>query len=301
MKKGILLASVLITITGLTASLLLARPSMNQDSNTFTMTGTLEVGVEAGCMILRADNGTQYLLVGWSSYPPPGTRVAVTGYVEHNLASYCMQGEAAIHVVSISIAALTTSMSIGYGTVTATAGTATVITGSSVQSTTISGVSVTISGYVYEVVETPQCYPQCGAPSFLLTYLYVPPGTGCTNSMGCYPPPQYYRLLNIDGSFFRTTAPNAAYATLTGIMTTPSAWTCDSFYAPRICMLGDLYVQNITYSASSQSDSFYSTTTTYETSTGYVPIPGFELSSILVGFLVGLAIVAATRHQLPRD
>jgi hypothetical protein len=109
MKKRILLAPILIAITGLASSLLLARPSLGQDPGVFTMTGTLEVGVEAGCMILRADNGTQYLLVGWSNYPPAGTRVAVTGYVENSVASYCMQGEAAIHVVSISIAELTAS------------------------------------------------------------------------------------------------------------------------------------------------------------------------------------------------
>lgn len=106
MKKGILLASILIAITGLAASLILTRPSLGQDPSVFTMTGTLEAGVEAGCTLLRVDNGTQYLLVGWSNYPPAGTRVAITGYVENSVASYCMQGKAAIHVVSISIGTL---------------------------------------------------------------------------------------------------------------------------------------------------------------------------------------------------
>jgi hypothetical protein len=207
-----------------------------------------------------------------------------------------MQGEAAIHVVSISIAELTASTSVSYGT--ATASTATVITSSAMGSTTVSGVSITISGYVYEVVETPQCYPQCGAPSFVLTYLYLPPGTGCTGSMGCFPPPQYYRLLNIDGSFFRTTAPNGTYATVTGTLVTPSSWNCDSFYLPKLCMFGDIYVQNIAYSAPSQPNSLSYTTTIYQTSTRLVPIPGFEPSSILAGLLFGLAILVATKRRM---
>jgi hypothetical protein len=73
------------------------------------MTGTLEPGIEAGCIILRASDGTQYLLIGRSNYPPAGTRVTVTGYFDDGAASYCMQGKAAIHVVSISTSELTTS------------------------------------------------------------------------------------------------------------------------------------------------------------------------------------------------
>jgi hypothetical protein len=219
--------------------------SINDHSNLFTVTGTLEPGVEAGCVMLRSDDGTQYLLLGWSNYPRAGTRVTVTGYFDNGVASYCMQGEAAIHVVSISTSEPTTAISITYGTVIASS--ATVINASTQQSNTITGMPITTSGYVYMAVENPQCYPQCGAPSFTLTYLYVPPGTGCTGSMACYPGPRYYRLLNTDGTPFWTTAPNGTYAvSVTGILVTPSSWNCNSFYVPKLCMSGDIYVQNLT-------------------------------------------------------
>ena len=83
------------------------------------VTGTLESGVEAGCVILRADDGTQYLLLGRSDYPPVGSRVIVTGYYENNAVSYCMQGKVAIHVASISICDLTASKSNCCGTAAA--------------------------------------------------------------------------------------------------------------------------------------------------------------------------------------
>lgn len=211
------------------------------------MIGTLEPGVEAGCVILRGDDGSQYLLVGPTKYPPAGTRVTVTGYFENNVASYCMQGKMAIHVVSISASEFATSVFISYGT--ATASTATLITGSNQQSTTIIGVSITTSGYIYTVVETPKCYPQCLAPSFMITYLYVPPGTGCSGLTACYSPPQFYRLLNTNGSTFSMTARNGTYAvSVAGIFVKPSTWNCSSFYVPNICMSGDIYVQNVTYS-----------------------------------------------------
>jgi hypothetical protein len=211
------------------------------------MLGTLEPGVEAGCVILRADDGAQYLLVGPTKYPPAGTRVTVTGYFENNVASYCMQGNMTIHVVSISPLEIATSMFISYGT--ATASPATLITNSNLQSTTITGVSITTSGYIYTVVETPKCYPQCLAPSFIITYLYVPPGTNCSGLSACYQPPQFFRLLNKDSSTFSMTARNGTYAiNVAGILVRPSTWNCSSFYIPNICMSGDIYVQNVTYS-----------------------------------------------------
>jgi len=152
-------------------------------------------------------------------------------------------------LAGLSFAWLTTSVFISHSTGTATASSASVISGSTKRSTSITDHSITTSGYVYTVVESPQCYPQCGAPSLIVTYLYVPPGTGCTGSMWCYPPPKYYRLLNIDGSPFWTTAPNGTYADrVTGILVTPSSWNCESFYVPKICMSGDIYVQNLSYS-----------------------------------------------------
>ena len=197
-------------------------------------------------MLLRTEGGTQYLLIGWSNYPPVGTKVTVVGYLDSKAASYCMQGKAAVRVASISIM----SASVSYGSGTATETSATVISGSTQQSTTISGMTITTSGYIYEVVENPQCSPRCGSPSFLLTYLYVPPGVGCTGSMACYPPPRYYRLLNADGSPFSTNAPNGTYVSnVTGMLVIPSSWYCNSFYTPKICMLGDIYIQNLAYAS----------------------------------------------------
>jgi hypothetical protein len=161
----------------------------------------------------------------------------------------CIVIASVLLLAGLSFAWLTTSVFISHSTGTATASSASVISGSTKRSTSITDHSITTSGYVYTVVESPQCYPQCGAPSLIVTYLYVPPGTGCTGSMWCYPPPKYYRLLNIDGSPFWTTAPNGTYADrVTGILVTPSSWNCESFYVPKICMSGDIYVQNLSYS-----------------------------------------------------
>ncbi len=245
--KRIIIASIIVMV-GLVSTLALAGPLIIHNSNQITVTGSLEPGVEAGCVILHAEDGTQYLLNGWTNYPPAGTIVTVTGYADTTAASYCMQGKEAIHVISIATPQTTTSLTVSYGTGSATASTATVISVSTQPSTTISGVPITASGYIYTVVESPQCYPQCGAPSYLLTYLYIPPGTECTGTMECYPPPQYYRLLSSDGSPFLPTAPNGTYTTrLTGLLVTPSSWNCESFYVPKTCMLGDIYVQSLEY------------------------------------------------------
>ena len=244
---------VIITIVLVMASLVaawsLVGALFGPSSTQAAVAGRLEPGVEAGCVILHADDGTQYLLTGRSDYPPLGTRVAVTGYFEKDVASYCMQGEAVIHVLSISIIEPASSLPASYATGTVTASTATVITASTQQPTSFSGVTIAVSGYVYTVVESPQCYPQCGVPSFLLTYLYVPHGAECTGAMACYPPSRYYRLLSGDGSPFLPTAPNGTYVThLTGLLATPSSWNCESFYVPKICMSGDIYVQTLEYS-----------------------------------------------------
>lgn len=181
MNRRVVIAFILVVMASLMAGLYFAWPLIKHDSNSISVTGTLEPGVEAGCVILRADDGTQYLLLGWSNYPPAGSRVTVTGYYDNNVVSYCMQGKEALHVVSISVSELTTSESIGYGT--ATAASATVIGGFTQHSATATGVSIATSCYIYTAVENPQYRPQCGAPSFILTYLYIPPGTGCTGSM----------------------------------------------------------------------------------------------------------------------
>jgi Protein of unknown function (DUF5818) len=59
-----------------------------------TVTGTVQEGVEPGCLLLDADGGTRYLLVGGERAElAPGSRVAVTGRVDRDLLSTCQQGE----------------------------------------------------------------------------------------------------------------------------------------------------------------------------------------------------------------
>jgi hypothetical protein len=247
LNKRIIIAFVLVAV-GLIATWPLVGQFFGHSSNQAAFTGRLEPGVEAGCVLLHADDGTQYLLIGRSDYPPLGTRVAVTGYFETDVATYCMQGDAVIHVLSIFIIGPTSSLSISYTIGTATASTATVMTAPTSQSISISGIPIAVSGYLYTVIESPQCYPQCGLPSFILAYLYVPPGANCTGGMACFPPPRYYRLVSIDGNPFLPTAPNGTYVThLTGLLVTPSSWNCESFYVPKTCMSGDIYVQTIQY------------------------------------------------------
>jgi hypothetical protein len=245
LNKLVIIVSVLV-MASVVVGWSLVGPIFDHRSNQITVAGSLKPGLGAGCVMLEADDGTQYLLTGSTNYPAFGSRVSVTGYLEKNVASYCMQGKQVVHVLSISI---TTVSNIGYAT--ATASSAAVTNGSTQQSSTISGVPITASGFIYTVVESPHCYPQCLAPSFFLTYLYVPPGNECTGTMECYPPPQNYRLLNSDGSPFLPTAPNGTHVgQLTGLLVTPSSWSCGSFYVPKICMLGDIYVQSVEWTAS---------------------------------------------------
>ena len=61
-------------------------------SGDLTLTGQVEKGVEAGCLLLKQD-GVTYLLVGADpGVVKAGAQVRVTGRVNPNLMSYCMQG-----------------------------------------------------------------------------------------------------------------------------------------------------------------------------------------------------------------
>ena len=58
-----------------------------------TVTGTVSEGVEPGCLLLDAENGGRYLLIGGRRAElRPGRRVAVTGRVDRGLLSTCQQG-----------------------------------------------------------------------------------------------------------------------------------------------------------------------------------------------------------------
>ena len=59
-----------------------------------TATGTLRDGVEPGCVLLEADQGTVYLLVGGDRGKlAAGGRVQVTGVLSPDLLSICQQGQ----------------------------------------------------------------------------------------------------------------------------------------------------------------------------------------------------------------
>jgi hypothetical protein len=58
-----------------------------------TLRGTMVEGVEAGCRILKAENGKNYELLGMDeALVKPGIRVEVRGRVAVGMVSYCMQG-----------------------------------------------------------------------------------------------------------------------------------------------------------------------------------------------------------------
>jgi len=69
-----------------------------------TVVGTVAAGVEPGCLLLEAEGGGSFLLVGGERAElRPGRRVAVTGRVDRSLLSTCQQGEPLV-VASIAAA-----------------------------------------------------------------------------------------------------------------------------------------------------------------------------------------------------
>jgi hypothetical protein len=69
-----------------------------------TVVGTVAAGVEPGCLLLQAERGASFLLVGGERAElRPGRRVAVTGRVDRSLLSTCQQGEPLV-VASIEAA-----------------------------------------------------------------------------------------------------------------------------------------------------------------------------------------------------
>jgi hypothetical protein len=67
-------------------------PSPGKSGATMTLTGQVEAGVEAHCLIMRT-GGTTYLLIGGDpSVVRAGAQVKVTGRLAPDIKSYCMQG-----------------------------------------------------------------------------------------------------------------------------------------------------------------------------------------------------------------
>ncbi|MGH3948369.1 MAG: hypothetical protein ACRDSE_04475 [Pseudonocardiaceae bacterium] len=64
--------------------------SLPSDAQT-TLRGTVQAGVEAGCLVLDAE-GQTYLLLGGDPRPRPGAEVVVTGSVDRGVMTICQQG-----------------------------------------------------------------------------------------------------------------------------------------------------------------------------------------------------------------
>ncbi|MDT4988650.1 MAG: hypothetical protein QOI74_2744 [Micromonosporaceae bacterium] len=58
-----------------------------------TLTGQIETGVEAHCLILRTNGSTYQLMGGDANIVKAGSNVVVTGHVVKGIMSYCMQGQ----------------------------------------------------------------------------------------------------------------------------------------------------------------------------------------------------------------
>jgi hypothetical protein len=58
-----------------------------------TISGLIETGVEANCLILRSNGGTYQLMGGDKNVVKSGNNVVVTGHVVKGVMSYCMQGQ----------------------------------------------------------------------------------------------------------------------------------------------------------------------------------------------------------------
>ncbi|TPG19767.1 hypothetical protein EAH86_04900 [Pedococcus bigeumensis] len=69
-------------------------PSSGSPSNAspeLTLTGTVEAGVEKGCLVL-VGNGTAYVLIGELAGVVPGSRATVRGHEATNVRTTCQQG-----------------------------------------------------------------------------------------------------------------------------------------------------------------------------------------------------------------
>ncbi len=95
---------VLILVVGTILSLYILSPGGDSiDIPTqIKVTGILEQGVEGGCLILKSDDGNLYTLLDLPDDPPSiGSRVTVTGVIQEDVVTSCMQGDS-LRIISIS-------------------------------------------------------------------------------------------------------------------------------------------------------------------------------------------------------
>ena len=80
------------------------RTEPSRPAGEVTVTGMVRGGVEPGCVLLNAEDGGRFLLVGGERAElQPGRRVTVTGRVDRGLLRTCQQGEPLV-VASIEAA-----------------------------------------------------------------------------------------------------------------------------------------------------------------------------------------------------
>ncbi|HEV7963119.1 MAG TPA: hypothetical protein VGP57_11330 [Actinoplanes sp.] len=70
-----------------------AGPRPSAQAGEVTLSGQVEAGVEANCLVLRSGGQTYNLLGGDKNIVKPGNNVVVRGHVAEGVMSYCMQGK----------------------------------------------------------------------------------------------------------------------------------------------------------------------------------------------------------------
>jgi len=66
--------------------------SPTKEPGNLTLTGQVEPGVEAGCLIMKTGGKTYLLLGGDPTVVRAGAQVRVTGRLVTDIRTYCMQG-----------------------------------------------------------------------------------------------------------------------------------------------------------------------------------------------------------------
>jgi hypothetical protein len=97
---------------------MMAAPMLNQVSaqpTVLVVNGTIRAGVEAGCWLIRDDaSKKEYLLLDTpGALQIDGLRALIVGYVRTDVASYCMQGDGALQIISYSVVGSETTVTVG--------------------------------------------------------------------------------------------------------------------------------------------------------------------------------------------
>lgn len=102
-KRAISIVLVLVVGAILSLYILSSENDSIDSSPQITVTGILEQGVEGGCLILKSDDGKLYTLLDLpDDTPPVGSRVAVTGTIQEDAVTSCMQG-IALKIVNVAL------------------------------------------------------------------------------------------------------------------------------------------------------------------------------------------------------